>query len=75
MILRMAPRGGDRATPATLTAVSLRVLAIPRDQGRVVVQLRAVNLKLADRDQHQLRQKRHAIAVKQLIQSPADTII
>ena len=39
------------------------------------MQLRAVDLKLVDHTEHQLGQKRAAIAVKQLVKRPPDAVV
>ena len=75
MVLGVPERRDRGRLAGTLAAVGARVVAVQADRRAVVVQLAAVDLELRDHTEHQLRQQRPAVAVKQRVERAADTIV
>lgn len=71
----MAVTDPRRRLARGLMPVGVLVGAVHGDRGRVVAQLRAVDLELSDHAEHQLGQKRGAVGQEQAIQRAADLIV
>jgi hypothetical protein len=75
MVLGVPQCRRDGRLAGTRTTVRRRVVAVHRDRRRVIVQLRAVDLKLLDHAEHQLRQQRRAVSIEQLVQCAPDAVV
>ncbi|MGO9794042.1 MAG: hypothetical protein ACLP8S_32370 [Solirubrobacteraceae bacterium] len=73
--VRMPESSGNGGFAAPLAAISRGVVALQHDRRGIVMQLAAINPELADGVQHQARQQRPAIGVKQRIQRTPDTVV
>lgn len=75
VLLVVAVSGRRRRLAGTPMAVGRAIGAGECDRGRVVVQLGAIDVELADHAEHQLGQQRRAVGVKQPVQRAADAIV